>query len=183
MDLTKQDAAAALHDIEQARASSRELKGYEMGGPYLIVWGMVWLVAGSLADLLPRSSGMIWSTGNVLGIIASIWLARRDYSGDTRGRMRRFLGLMAICALFMLATRWLIDPAQARKFLAFSGMFTGAVYMAAGLWIGTRFILCGAAVVAASLTGYAILPSHFQLWFAVACGGAMILSGFWMRRS
>lgn len=182
MDLTKADAVQALRDIERARSTSRELHGYQYGGTYLIVWGLVWLVCGSLADLLTGYARAVWTAGNFIGIATSIWLTYRlPRSGDRR-YLARGLGLVAIVAFFFAAISWL-EPFQPRKMLAFIGLLTGTAYMVAGLWAGSRYLWCGIAVVLLSLGGHAFLTSHYQLWFAVACGSALILGGWWMRRA
>jgi hypothetical protein len=182
MELSRTDAAEALRDIERAHAASRELRGYEFGGSYLIVWGLVWLVAGSLGDLLPGYARAIWSTGDVIGVAATIWLTLRLPKSQDRRYLRRGLGLVAITVFFAIAVGWVLSPAPAQTLLAFFGLMTGTAYMVAGLWAGMRYLWCGIAVVTLSLGGYALLSSHYQLWFAVACGGALILGGWWMRK-
>ncbi len=183
MDLTRDAAAQALRDIEHAGTASRELYGYQFGGAYLIVWGLIWLVCGSLGDFLPGFARTIWSTGNIVGIAASIWLTFRLPKSNDRRYLWRGLGLMGILVFFWVAVGWVLDPTPARKLLAFSGLLTGTAYLIVGLWAGTRYLWCGVAVVGLSLIGHAFMTSHYQLWFAVACGGALILGGWWMRRA
>ena len=95
MTITKDDAAAALRDIDQAGERSRELESYASGAPYLIIWGLAWLVAGSLTDFMPRQGATIWNTATGIGVVATVWLTYRlgKQATDSRKRWykRRYL--------------------------------------------------------------------------------------------
>ena len=48
MTVTRNDAATALHDVDSARRHSLTLFKYGLAGPYLLLWGVLWIVAGAV---------------------------------------------------------------------------------------------------------------------------------------
>ena len=52
MTLSRQQAAAALQDIEQTEQRTYRARGYAIASPYLILWGLIW-VARRLRWLAP----------------------------------------------------------------------------------------------------------------------------------
>ena len=45
MTITKDDAAQALGEIDAARSRVWQTKAYGYASPFLIIWGLVWMVA------------------------------------------------------------------------------------------------------------------------------------------
>ena len=43
MTVTRNDAATALHDVDSARRHSLTLFQYGLAGPYLLLWGVLWI--------------------------------------------------------------------------------------------------------------------------------------------
>ena len=60
-------------------------------------------------------------------------------------------------------------------------MFAG-IYLAVGVFAGTRFAVCGAILAIATAVGFFIAGDLFGLWMAAAGGGVLLLTGFWLRR-
>ena len=52
-----------------------------------------------------------------------------------------------------------------------------------GLWIGWRYTAIGIGIAVLTLVGFFLLPMHFLLWMAGVGGGALILTGLWLRRA
>ena len=64
---------------------------------------------------------------------------------------------------------------------AFVPMLMAAIYMVMGLWLGWRYSAIGGALAVLTLGGFFLLPVHFLLWMAFVGGGALILTGLWLR--
>jgi hypothetical protein len=184
MTISKDDAAAALRDIDQAGERSLELKSYDTGGPYLLIWGLAWLVAGSVTDFMPRQGALIWNTVNAIAVIATIWLTYRlaRQNANRRGSWRVFLAAF-ILAVFANTVLWLFQPLAANKIMAFVGLLNATGYALLGLWQGPRWIIAGGIVALALLVGFYYVPEHYSLWMGVVGGGSMIISGVWIRRA
>ncbi len=67
MDLSRQDASAALDEIEAAERRARQNIGYRDASPFLILWGVVWLLANAATDLLPGYGRHAWPVGSLVG--------------------------------------------------------------------------------------------------------------------
>jgi hypothetical protein len=50
-------------------------------------------------------------------------------------------------------------------------------------WLGLRYLVVGAALAALTLLCFFFLREHFYAVMAFAGGGALILTGFWLRRA
>lgn len=189
--ISKDAAAEALAEIDGATTHIRELKGYETGAPYLILWGIVWVVGGSLNYLFPKSAAAIWNVATAIGFVATLWMilsSKMPHTDATTAKRRRaialkVIGTVATMLAFAWITMWLIEP-QARQYsLTFFGLLTAAVYVLMGIWMGLRYALAGIAVALAMIVGKLFFADMFSLWFAIFCGGSLILCGFWLRRA
>ena len=74
------DAKRALNDIETAQGRTSAFAFYDSAGPIVFVWGVIWLLANTLAYFRPEAADMAWLTGIAAGAGFSMffgWLARR----------------------------------------------------------------------------------------------------------
>ena len=63
MTVTRNDAATALHDVDSARRHSLTLFKYGLAGPYLLLWGVLWIVADAVgAGLAALALGLFHLT-------------------------------------------------------------------------------------------------------------------------
>lgn len=191
MSISKDAAAEALAEIEHATAKSRELRGYAIGGPYLVLWGIVWVVASGLAHLMSSSAMAIWNLAVAIGFAATLWMILSTSAGLTdvaakRGRRVMAMKVFATGAtlnFFAWITMWLIKPQAAQYSLTFFGLMVAAIYLLMGIWMGLRYALAGFAVAAAMIVGKLYFAEMFSLWFAVFCGGSLIVCGLWLKRA
>jgi hypothetical protein len=51
-----------------------------------------------------------------------------------------------------------------------------------GLWVGRFFVWLGLLVTALILIGYRYSGDYFNLWMAITGGGALIVSGVFIRK-
>jgi hypothetical protein len=184
MGISRTEAASALTDIERTAGRSRELKGYQIAGPILMVWGVVWAIGYSAMGLLPVERwGLVWLPLDVAGMVATILLSRRPRgNGKTGMGWRIGVGSVAVVA-FYAATLTLFQPASMEAGLAYPGVVTGLIYAMVGVAFMPRFLWIGAGVFAASLVGYFLFQPWLAFWMAAVGGGGLILSGLWLRRA
>jgi len=184
MPLTPNEAADALRDIEQTGRRSGEAFGYRISAPYLVIWGVVWIVGYSGTDLAPRYSGILWSSLIILATAINLFVGYRVsyHAGMGRkGNGWRYGALVAVFWLFLIATYTVFGEAGPRQQGAFVPLAIAAIYAGTGLWTGLRFVVLGGTVAALTLLGFFYVHEHFYLWMAVVGGGGLVLAGLWMR--
>ena len=184
MALSSEEAAKSLSQAESARRRSYELYFYQRSSPQLILWGVIWVLGYGGAGFFPRSSGILWDILVLIGIGATFYISfRRRCEGSTAGtRAWRLPALAGIVIFFVSASYAIFEPHFARQFCAYPALITGTAYMVLGLWVGLRYLVAGAAVVALTLIGfYTLEPHYYFFWMALVGGGSMILAGLWFR--
>lgn len=186
MNITRDEAAAALADIDGATGQIHVRRVYHVAGPILMLWGVVWLCCYSAMGLLPPEQwGWSWLVGDVIGIVGTILLSSRSAragEGSARRGMgwRPFVAGLAI-AVFIGATLSIFGVDDPNAYMAFPGVVCGAVYFTIGLLRQARFMAVGAAVFVASLVGFFAFPDILPFWMAGVGGVGLILGGLWLR--
>ena len=184
MGISKTEAASALTDIERTAGRSRELKGYQIAGPILMVWGVVWVLGYAAMGLLPAERwGMVWMPLDTVGVAATILLSRRPRTAGKAGAGWRIsVGVLAIMAFFV-ATYAVFRPTSVEPAIVYPGLVTGLVYTGVGVAYMPRFLWIGVGVFVASLVGYFLFQPWLAFWMAVVGGGGLLLGGLWLRRA
>jgi hypothetical protein len=192
MNISREDAAAALAAVDNADRRMDTLRGYHNMAPYLLLWGAVWFVANLIEDRWPTRGATAWLAGILIGCAGSALVAvtqarRRTRLGLTspqRSRQRSvgfaLLGLTILAYFIAMGT--VLGPLDARQTNAFISLFWAITYMAVGSWLGMRLFLTGLLTVIAIVAGYLYIHEHFSLWMAFCGGGSLLLGGLWLRR-
>ena len=60
MNIDKNEATLALAAIDAAGARSTQLQRYRRFAPFLILWGVIWLLANTVSDLAADLAGIAW---------------------------------------------------------------------------------------------------------------------------
>src|SRR4030088_1923450 len=180
----RQEAAAALDDIEQIGRRVRQSRIYNLASLMLIMWGAL-VFAGNIASYLwPREAGYIWVAVNAAGFAGLLTIGTFESRGMS---VRRFdLRMVAAFVLFFVfGILWSIALGHftPRQLGVFWPTYFMMVYTIVGLWIGPAFVAIGLTITALTLIGYFFAGDSFDLWMAVVNGGGLILGGLWMRRS
>jgi hypothetical protein len=178
MSLTSQDAAAALHDIEQAQARSANLEDYHQAAPHFMIWGVLWAVAYTLNDIYPLRAEAIWSAVVPIGVISGILAMRKGRNERTW----RYAAVIGAIFIFVLATIVVMWPVNGRQAAAFIPLLVALTCVLKGIWSGIRYVGLGIGVWACTLLGFFLVKDHFFLWMAVVGGGSLILASIWLRR-
>ena len=183
MDVTPEQAADALREVARARSRSIEAYSYRVSAPQVMLWGFFWIVGYGLSDLYPAQAGYVWSG------IGAIWAlqgflynrsASRKAGAASGGAAWRFIAIFLTIYVFIGSTVAIMRP-HGIEMGAFVPMLVAAAYTIIGLWLGWRYSAIGVAVAALTLGGFFLLPAHFLLWMAFVGGGALILTGLWLR--
>jgi hypothetical protein len=186
--VTRDEAAQALDDIATARDKIGRLKSYNYGAPYLIVWGLVWLVANAVTQFEPDHAGIAWPVGVVIGLVASTAISFLKTSRIEPGsasidkKTGRRVGLTSLVIVaFVVALNLISQPETSREINATISIFFPFAYMAAGIWLGWRLFAIGLVTALAILIGYFYIGDWFALWMGVFGGGSLIAGGLWLR--
>jgi hypothetical protein len=192
MSMSQHDASEALDAIAGADQRVREYKAYREASGYLIVWGVVWLVANAVTGLAPEQGGRAWLAGVILGTVATVWLVIRQsmraralfhYTKAERVLIGRRVSLTGVAMMgFFPAMLSVLAPLSPMQSNAFISLFWAFAYMVAGAWLGLRLFVTGAVTAVGVLVGYFLLREHYFVWMAAVGGGSLILGGLWLRK-
>ena len=183
MPLSQDEAASALMEIERTGSYTRELQSYAGAAPHFVIWGLVWMFGYAMTEFFPDYRNLFWGGGIVAGAALSILFGRMSGStGEAGGHNPwRYAAISGGIAMFFGLTS-VILKLDARGIDAFIPLMFAGMYMLAGLFGGSRFVICGAVLAIATTIGYFNAGEHFGLWMAALGGGILLLTGFWLRR-
>jgi hypothetical protein len=189
MNVTREEAAQALSDINRASDRIVQLKGYHHGAPFFILWGLVWLFANTLSQFQPELRNWAWgigvTAGAVLSTIIGVMQARKttpDGAKSFNASIGRRIGITSgIMLVFIVVITWIANPESSRDVNTIISIFFPFIYMAAGVWAGWRLFAIGLVTAAAILAGYVWVQEYFELWMGVFAGGSLIAGGLWLR--
>jgi hypothetical protein len=183
MNITRDQAAGALKDIETVAAQSQALKHYAIGAPIFMMWGVICMVGYGAGAVSPAYS-FIWTPLSLLGGLATYLLVRRakcDSPALNRSSPRIGWTWLAVL-VFYVATFAVLRPHEPNQFAAFPALIVALSYALMGIWTWPRYLVLGAAVAAATLLGYFLLAPYFSVWMAFVMGGGLVLGGLWLRK-
>lgn len=182
MQLSPQEAAAALAEIEDARARMRHVIRSHRGHAYLWIWGVAWVIMPLLVffrgEAASRLFGWICLVAGVASAVVGFTQHRQiRVPINTRlfGAIATLLGFAAIFP-FVLGVR-----PDLKAIYAFICLVAMQVYVVAGIWTDCYLLWLGLAVTALILIGFFLLPGIFWLWMAIFAGGSLIATGFYVR--
>jgi hypothetical protein len=189
MNVTRDEAAKALGDIDKATNKLIELKGYHHGAPHFIVWGFVWLIANTITQFWPQYAQTAWLSLLGLGMVSStvigILQARSQKPGISKftdaGFGRKMGMTSGIIFVFIFCLMLISQPESNREANAMISILFPFLYMCGGIWAGWRLFAIGLFTAAAILFGYFYVKEWFDLWMAVFAGGSLLAGGLWLR--
>ncbi|HEY0412831.1 MAG TPA: hypothetical protein VGD66_06810 [Allosphingosinicella sp.] len=184
MTISPGQAAAALEDIERTERKTRTARGYAEASPYLVLWGLVWIVGYGGCAVLPREQwGLVWLPLIVVGAIGSIWLGSRGRGESRPGSLGR-AGLITLSiGIFIGSVYYVFRPTDAAPYLIFPTLIAGLVYSLAGILARMpRFVWIAAGMFVLTMAGYVAAPQWTAIWVGAAGGGGLVLGGLWLRK-
>ena len=183
MRISKDEAARALAEIETAGGAVRRVQGYAKASPYLIVWGVAWACADAVWQFEP-SFRAGWIIATSLGGLATanLGFAQSRAAGADRARAWRELASWLAVIACIASVLVIVPPTRGNQVHTVIALVFGYVYMVAGLWMGLRLFVLGAALVALTFVGFYELGRWYPLYMGLVGGGALVLGGLWLRK-
>ena len=185
MTVTRNDAATALHDVDSARRHSQTLFQYGLASPFLLLWGVLWIVAGGVGALSPDNAGLGWLVVDIAGFAGTGMLiavqSRRYGEGAGRSRLFRCMATGAVLAVFVTLTMSVVAPVSDVEVLTLATLLVAAVYVIAGCWTGGRYAAVGAVLAGVAIGLFHLAPDLVPLVVPFVGGGTLILGGLWLR--
>jgi hypothetical protein len=179
--LDPSEAAAILRSAETSQRHSIETYRYNRCAPYLYIWGVAWMAGYLGCAVSPDRFDTIMPLAMWSAIVASIlW----SIAGPKSARRIdwRIAASFLVMWIFTYSLFALLPP-NPRAIAAYFPLLFSAVYAGAGIWIGLRYVVIGAALAMATLCGYFLLKNYFFVWMALFGGAALILTGAWLKRA
>ncbi|MBK9236428.1 MAG: hypothetical protein IPO19_10430 [Rhodoferax sp.] len=177
-------ARQTLNVVQAAADRGTTLYRYRLASPYFLLWGVVWALGYGLSDWWPAQTGWIWLALDVIGVAASIVITSVGHARRGAGHAMpwRIAGLALIVLAYFAAAFLVMAPQTGRQVSTFITLTVALAYSVVGIWAGSRWMFAGLAVCAAALIGYFHVPVYFNTWMGLVGGGALVLSGIWLRR-
>jgi hypothetical protein len=192
MNISRDEAASALAEIDQARGRIIQLQGYHHGAQFFIIWGLVWLIANIGTYLFPAAETTIWPASLAIGALSSISHGIRTslrgrqkalQSPATRREWRQAIMTSLVVMAFITCLVMIADPASTRQLNAMISIVFPFLYMVGGIWVGWRLFIIGLVTAIGIMAGYVWIPEHFELWMGLFGGGSLIAGGVWLRKA
>ena len=184
MNISPEEAAASLRDIEASRRAMQRAVRDHRGHLYLWIWGGFWAVISVLEALdvrnLVRITNGLLLAGVVVTVI-SILLQRRQVR---KTRDKRFLAVCAVLFAFgyVVWPIFLGGPQSFASGFGFSLLVWMQIYIVAGIWFQNFWVWIGLAMTLLIVAAFLLFPAHF--WIAPLVGGAtLIATGFHLRNA
>jgi hypothetical protein len=183
MDVSKEEAAAALAAIQQANQSARSAFRAHHGHLHLWIWGGVWTTMALCAHFRGPTIVRFFPWMSAAGFFTSMLVGFLQSSQVRSPVDRRFFGALAGLLCFAALAPFVLRPAAVTPELSFAyiGLVVSQSYVLAGVWFDTYMAWFGVLVAALILIGLFVFTAHFWLWIAVGVGGAFLLAGFYVR--
>jgi hypothetical protein len=183
MQLSPDQARSALQEAEAIRQRSSKLHSYLLSSPYLLLWGVIWILAFLLNQWLPERSGLIWMVLDIIGFAIGLGIAlnRTDRSRYVLVG-RRYAGIGLTLFGFFVASFFILRPNSPEQATAFIALTFAVMYIIGGLYAERmRTAIIGVMLVAVILSGYLLLQTYFFIWMSLAGGGLLVAAGFWFK--
>jgi hypothetical protein len=189
MVLTTQQASETLGEVAAAQRKVSVLQGYAKGAPHFLLWGVLWAIGYAGTEFFPTQAGVLWLAIDAIGLVGSFLLVRanavpgeRSGAGSRAKQSANFIVIALAFVGFIAATYYVMRPDTSAQFGAYPALVMALMYMVIGTLAGARWTVIGVALGVLTVVGYAFMREHFMLWMAIVGGGALLLTGFWMRR-
>ena len=187
MNLSHDEAQAALNDIRQATAQTHLLLKAWLY--CTLVCGIVWTVAFAVAQWQPLAP--VWSAGETIlvGIVCSFLFAQRrtpvvrftpgSRSAFVHSRLPIFYGILYA---FFVLWQFMLDMTT----MQLAALWITVVMLATittGLLLQQRlFIAYGLGITVMTAVGYWLVPTYFWVWIAVFAGLPLIIVSVYLLR-
>ena len=185
MNISKEDAKQSLTLIENTAAKTQKSLAAYYTCPFVLTWGLVWLLAFLGCHFYPKSSNKIWLALDAVGIICTLiiayWLFKKlsptkeTKSGYTYRAIFWFWMLFMVYSIILSNLTGPMKGIRTSAFLCIMGLWCFVVF---GLWMRINLLIwLGLIVTATTLIGYYVMPhQYYSLWMAFAGGAVLTVS-------
>jgi hypothetical protein len=187
MNISREEAATALQNIEASRSAMRRAIMTHRGHLYLWLWGSIWIAMSALNWRYEMGAlhAMWWLSGG--GMLATIVIGIVQ-SRQIRSKIdKRFLAVCAVVLVFgYFVWPFLLGDLHSFAFRSYKGTYGYftvlwmQIYMVAGIWFDNFWFWIGLAVSVCVIASLLFAPALF--WAVTLLFGFVLLaSGFYMR--
>jgi len=190
MEVSQEQARDLLKDLDQVARDASAKVAHGIVGPFLIIWGAVWVVCFTMEYFSPRYAGWAWLVGNILGWVGTLYWT---WVGIGRGPVQSVASraltwrLFAfVLAVLVYAFLWLaiLKPVPGVRIGVFFVTLWMFAFVVMGLWMEMRFmVVLGLAITLAAAAGYfgPFVPLRYiDLWLAMTGGMGLLGSGIYL---
>jgi hypothetical protein len=181
MNISPEEAAQALQEIEASRAAMRQAVRAHRGHYFLWIWGAVWS-AVSVVSWMGSTSA--W-TANLISLAGAALTVVTGFLQGRQIRSRIDKRFIAVC-LTLLLFGYGVWPVlfggfhSYKEAFGFSTLLWMQVYIVGGIWFDNYWLWVGIATTVLILAGFTFFPALF--WpLTLLAGLMMIASGFYVR--
>lgn len=186
MDMSEKDARQSLNQIQNASAQMRKAVASSYAGDSLILWGVLWAGAFTIAHFYLAYAFHIFMAMAAVGGIGTFVIWRVFHSKapvkNSSGLWWRMFWFWTFLFIYIFIWLSILAPFSGLQCNAFICTVVMFAYIVLGLWFESYFmVFLGLAVTAATLIGYHFLTPYYCLWMAVMGGGALLGTGLYIR--
>ena len=185
LSVSPENATRALQDIDRSREAMRRAIRAHRGHFHLWLWGSIWISMALAMHFLGEGGTRLLPWFVLAGVVVSTAIGIYQSRQIRVPTDRRFLA--ALVCLIGFGLLWPIlfgafsAPVNDVRLFAFIALLVMQIYVLAGIWFDSYLLAIGLVVSALILIGLFVFPQVFWVWFAVFCGGPVVLSGFLVR--
>jgi hypothetical protein len=183
--ISPDDAQRALRAIDDSREAMRRAVRAHRGHLHLWLWGAIWIAMALTVHFYGESATRFFPFMVLPGAIASAAIGIYQSREIRMAIDKRFLAALGCLLAFGLLWPFVLGigggPSADIRIFAFFALLVMQLYVLAGIWLDNYLLAIGLGVSALILIGLFVFPESFWLWFAICCGGPVVLSGFIVR--
>jgi hypothetical protein len=188
VNITPEEAQAALNDIQKATAKARNF--INTWANYMLLWGVIWTIGFLATQFLPQLVIWIWIVMVIIGMVGSAILGIKQgrsmrltpgsHAAFVNSRIGIFFGVLYAFAILWL-TIFPLTPIQIGMLWITVVMFGSII---AGAWLQEPVSIgVGIGITIMSILGYYVFPHYFWLWAAVFAGLPLVgISIYYLRQ-
>ena len=85
MTIPTEDAVNVLRGAEAAAGRSQAARGYQHSSLYLILWGVIWIVANVASQASAHAGIIAWNVAAPISVLGSVAIGLRQAGANRRG--------------------------------------------------------------------------------------------------
>jgi hypothetical protein len=190
MNVTNEDAVQSLAQVEDVMAKTKQSLVSTYAGPFLILWGLIWVVSYLGTHFFPMRANWIWNISSVLGVIGTIFIFWRLFKQSPAVRNTSDKQFILRTTLFwpwiiVYAFVWLsiVKPSSGIELNAFLVTVVMFAYVIMGLWFGSWLMsILGIVITVFTLVGFHLIAAEYYCFYmAITAGGGLFGTGLYMK--